>query len=85
MIRTRPSPATFTNIGQPFVDPDLQSRRTMTTQQALAARTLAFDTGDSFVVDAEHCRANTFGCGHSNAAGRSRARARNDTPDGAVH
>ena len=57
----------------------------MTTQQALAARTLAFDTGDSFVVDAEHCRANTFGCGHSNAAGRSRARARNDTPDGAVH
>ena len=81
--------ATFTNIGNPVTSNLIfEDGRTRTTQQALAAHgTLAFDTGVSFVMDAEHCRANTFDAhSHSNASSGPKpgAAPANDGPDGAI-
>ena len=80
---------TFTNIGRPVTSTLVfQDGRTRTTQQALAAHgTLAFDTGDSFVMDAEHCRANTFDAhSHNNTSSGPKpgAAPANDAPDGAI-
>ena len=81
--------ATFTNIGAPFTSTLIsQDRRTMTTEQALAAHgTLRFDTGDSFVMDAEHCRASTFDSHtqiNTPSGPKPGAAPVNDAPDGAL-
>ena len=82
--------ATFTEIEYAVhVDSHLRGRPGQkTTEQALAANgTLQFDTGDTFVMDAENCRANTFdNHTHSNASSGPKpgAAPSNDTPDGAI-
>src|SRR3954454_23689517 len=82
--------ATFTHIGNPYTSALIvQGGRTKSTQQALAAHgTLAFDTGNSFEMDAAHCRANSFDT-HSQAnvtsGPKPGAAPANDAPDGAIH
>jgi hypothetical protein len=81
--------ATFTNIGNAVTSTFIsQDARSKSVQQALAADgTLDFTTGDSFVMDAEHCQANTFDThSHVNtpAVPQPGVAPANDTPDGAT-
>ena len=81
--------ATLTPIGGPVTsDFIFQGGRTKTTEQALAAHgSLDFDTDDSFVMDAEHCRANTFDRhtqSNTTSGPKPGAAPVNDTPEGAV-
>ena len=81
--------ATFSTIGNAYTSTLIsQNARTKTTEQALAAHgTLTFDTGQSFVMDAEHCRAETYDRhSQSNVSSGPKpgAAPANDTPDGAV-
>ena len=83
--------ATFTPIGDPVTSTFIsEGGRTKSTQQALAADgTLTFDIGiDPFVMDAEHCRANTFisrSQDNLSSGPKSGAVPVNDAPDGAIH
>jgi len=82
--------ATLSPIGDPVTSTFIsQSNRTKSTQQALAADgTLTFDIDvDPFVMDAEHCRANTFDShsqGNVPSGPKPAAAPANDAPDGAV-
>lgn len=81
--------ATFSTVGSPFTSTLItQHSRGKATEQALAAYgTLAFDTGDSFVMDAEHCRAERYDRHSQNnvASGpKPGAAPINDAPDGAI-
>lgn len=82
--------ATFTHIGSPHTSTIIsQDARTKTTQQALAAHgSVAFGTGDSFEMDADHCRANAFS-DHSQrntpAGPKPGVAPANDLPEGAIH
>ncbi len=86
---TASASATFTPLGSPVSSTQLGARfQTRIKEQALEPTgTLAFSTGDSFVIDDEHCDALSFDV-HSTtsaAAGNKRGPVPvNDGPEGAI-
>ena len=86
---TASASATFTPLGSPVSSTQLGARfQTRIKEQALEPTgTLAFSTGDSFVIDDEHCDALSFDVHSTTSAPAGNKRGPvpvNDGPEGAI-